>query len=57
MLRPYVNFLATSALVIGGAWAMYCITPAGAAEREQTRQQKDLTRHVPNKSAQKRNTD
>lgn len=60
MSAPYAKFLLTSVVVIGGAWAAYCVSPAGAAEREQTRRQKDMARQFPNesinKSAQKRST-
>lgn len=56
MLAPYIKLFATSFIVIGGAWAMYCMTPAGAAEREHTRRQKQMDQqflHAPTKSASK----
>lgn len=57
MLRSIGGFLSFGVFVIGGAWAMYCMTPAGAAEREQTRRQKEIAQQYANTSnVPKRNT-
>lgn len=39
-MNPWVKSIIGSIVVMGGAWGLYCATPAGAAEREQTRRQK-----------------
>lgn len=54
----YLKATIFSFVVLGGAWQLYCMTPAGAAEREYTRQQKEMARQAlqePIKSAEKRN--
>lgn len=54
----YAKATLFSFVVLGGAWQLYCMTPAGAAEREYTRQQKEMARQAqqqPITSAQKRN--
>ena len=38
----YVRPTIFSVLLMGGVWQLYCMTPAGAAEREQTRRQKEI---------------
>lgn len=39
MTNPFVKSFIASVAIIGTGWALYCISPAGAAEREYTRQQ------------------
>lgn len=39
MSNPYLFTLATGVVCIGGGWLLYCLSPPGAAEREQTRRQ------------------
>lgn len=50
--RGFVNFVIASVIIVGGAWQLYCMSPAGAAEREQTRLQKEMAR----KALQENNT-
>lgn len=51
LIKGYIKFAVASFVVIGGAWQLYCMTPAGAAEREHTRLQKEMA-----KQAQQENT-
>lgn len=46
MSSPYVRLFLTGVIVIGGAWGLYCMTPAGAYEREYTRRQKEMARQM-----------
>lgn len=39
MSNPWVKSLVTFTFCVGIGWTLYCLSPAGAAEREQTRQQ------------------
>lgn len=48
MLRSIGSLVTSGVVIIGGAWLMYCMTPAGAAEREQTRRQKEMARQYAN---------
>lgn len=45
-LKGYATFAFASFVIIGGAWQAYCLTPAGAAEREHTRLQKEMARQA-----------
>lgn len=59
MSSPFVKLVVTNVIVLCGAWSLYCMTPAGASEREQTRQQKEMARQLaqePTKNTQKRST-
>lgn len=38
-MNPWFKVIIFSTAVMGSAWGLYCATPAGAAEREQTRRQ------------------
>lgn len=42
----FVRMFLSSIVCVGSGWALYCISPAGAAEREQSRQQKQLPRRM-----------
>lgn len=60
MRHPILSSIVSAIICCGGGFALYCVSPAGAAEREQTRQQKEMARKFANqqiKSAQKRNID
>lgn len=39
---PVFKIFVTAVVCVGGGWALYCISPAGAAERAQTRQQNEV---------------
>lgn len=45
MSSPYFKSLVTLVVCCGTGWALYCLSPAGSAEREQTRQQTEYRRH------------
>lgn len=34
MTNPWIKSLVTGVVCIGGGWALYCLSPAGAAEQE-----------------------
>lgn len=46
MTNPYIKSIFTFTIFTGVGWALYCMSPAGAAEREQTRHQNDLKRQM-----------
>lgn len=46
MTNPYIKSLFSAIIIIGSGWALYCLSPAGAAEREQTRQQNAIKRQM-----------
>lgn len=51
-----VKFAFASFVIIGGAWQLYCMSPAGAAEREHTRLQNEMARQaLEEKNTPKRN--
>lgn len=45
-VRGVLNFTLASVVILGGAWQLYCMSPAGAAEREQTRLQKEMAKQL-----------
>lgn len=55
-VRGFIKFGIASFVIIGGAWQLYCMTPAGAAERDFTRTQREMAKLAQqDNSAQKQN--
>lgn len=55
MSNPWVKSLVAFTLCTGIGWTLYCLSPAGAAEREQTRQQVAVKRQMYRKLKEEEN--
>lgn len=51
MTSPYIKLFISGVVILGGGWGLYCLSPAGAAERDFTRQQNEQRRQMLRKSA------
>lgn len=44
--KGVVTFSIASFVVLGGAWQLYCMTPVGAADRENARLQREMAKQA-----------
>lgn len=42
----FMRMLMSGIVCVGSGWALYCLSPAGAAEREQARRQAETARQI-----------
>lgn len=50
---PIFACFVTAVICVGGGWGLYCMSPAGAAERAQTRQQNEMRKIMYRKETKK----
>lgn len=51
MWNPWVKLTISGVLILGGGWTLYCLSPAGAAERQYTREYHQQQRQMYRKSS------